>query len=95
MPDFFEIEQAARETLESEQADIRSMHEKLVADAEAARDAALAAAQDKFDKAQLKASQDHDKACRAEVEAIVVAVNAKAGLDKDGNVPKKQKRPKA
>mgnify|MGYP000001592598 FL=1 len=95
MPDFFEIEQAARETLESERAEILAQHAKQVSDLDTARDKALAAAQDKFDKAQLKAAQDHAAARAAARDAIVAAVNAEAGLDKDGNVPKKQKKTKA
>ena len=95
MPDFFEIERAARETLESERAEILAQHAKQVSDLDTARDKALAAAQDKFDKAQLKAAQDHDKARAAERDAIIAAVNAEAGLDKDGNSLKKAKKARA
>ena len=95
MSKFFDDERAARETLESERTKIFGVHAKVVADADAARDAALAAAQDKFDAAYRSAVNGHDAARKAEVDAAVEAANKEAGLDKDGNPPKKSKAKKA
>jgi len=93
MSKFFDDERAARETLGSERTTILDIHAKVVADADAARDAALASAQEKFDSEHLKAVTGHNDERMAEVDAAVEAANIRAGLDRDGN-PKDGKEPK-
>lgn len=95
MSKFFDDERAARETLESERTTIFGVHAKVVADADAARDAALASAQEKFDSAHLKAVKGHNYERMAKVDAAVEAANKEAGLDKDGNPSKKSKAKQA
>ena len=95
MDDFFTKESAARQALEAEREAILDKHRKAVADADAARDAAISVAQEKFDKEQLRLVKDHADARQKELDAQIEASNAAVGLDKDGNPPKAVKAKKA